>query len=458
MPPGPRITRCVLAGLSTVLAFGTAAAWAVPAPAPSFEPLGDLDPAFGHPSEALACTPDGQVVVGNGANAAGQVAFRWSSTTGVRQLLPLPGGSPPYSQATAVSADGSVVAGISSDAPALGTAVRWVNGGPAQSLGFFPATLPLSLASGVSDDGSVIVGGSKTDSGLRAFRWTVAAGLVNMGLWSGVTQAQAAGISGDGLTIVGSGGNASNSYVQGFRWTAALGYRQITNFPGGLQPRLEAKTANADGSVIVGYGVSTRGYEAIVYTPAGGVVGLGDLPGGPYESYARAVNADGSVVVGIASTDGGYEAFYWTADRGLRRLADVLIDAGVSLNGYIPNKAQGVSRDGAIVVGSAISPTGQLVAFRATVPRPPPNADWNHSASVSVQDVFDFLAGYFVGRGDFNRDGATTIQDVFEFLGAWFTQQPPGTTLVIPTDPAHLGDVFDATPDLGAGVLRAIGR
>jgi len=47
-------------------------------------------------------------------------------------------------------------------------------------------------------------------------------------------------------------------------------------------------------------------------------------------------------------------------------------------------------------------------------------ADWNDDASVSVQDIFDFLAGYFANDGDANGDGASSVQDIFEFLGAYF--------------------------------------
>lgn len=47
-------------------------------------------------------------------------------------------------------------------------------------------------------------------------------------------------------------------------------------------------------------------------------------------------------------------------------------------------------------------------------------ADWNCSGVVTVQDVFDYLNDYFVGRGDFNADGQTGVQDIFDYLGAYF--------------------------------------
>jgi hypothetical protein len=47
-------------------------------------------------------------------------------------------------------------------------------------------------------------------------------------------------------------------------------------------------------------------------------------------------------------------------------------------------------------------------------------ADWNDDAAVSVQDIFDFLAGYFASEGDVNADGTTGVQDIFDYLAAYF--------------------------------------
>ncbi len=49
-------------------------------------------------------------------------------------------------------------------------------------------------------------------------------------------------------------------------------------------------------------------------------------------------------------------------------------------------------------------------------------ADFNTSGSVTIQDIFDFLAAWFAldPRSDFNGVNGIGIQDIFDFLGAWF--------------------------------------
>lgn len=53
-------------------------------------------------------------------------------------------------------------------------------------------------------------------------------------------------------------------------------------------------------------------------------------------------------------------------------------------------------------------------------------ADFNTSGSVTVQDVFDFLAGYFSNSltADVNDSGDVTVQDVFDFLTSYFSGCP----------------------------------
>jgi probable HAF family extracellular repeat protein len=52
-------------------------------------------------------------------------------------------------------------------------------------------------------------------------------------------------------------------------------------------------------------------------------MGLGDLPGGEIASTPAAVSADGSVVVGDSYSTSGQEAFLWTLAGGISDLGDL---------------------------------------------------------------------------------------------------------------------------------------
>lgn len=76
---------------------------------------------------------------------------------------------------------------------------------------------------------------------------------------------------------------------------------------------------------------------------------LGDLPGGPFHTWALGISADGSTVVGRSKSSDAdpdsYEAFRWTQSTGMVGLGDVVAGAPRS-------RAEETSSDGSIVVGS----------------------------------------------------------------------------------------------------------
>jgi hypothetical protein len=53
-------------------------------------------------------------------------------------------------------------------------------------------------------------------------------------------------------------------------------------------------------------------------------------------------------------------------------------------------------------------------------------ADFNHDGSVAVQDIFDFLAAYFMNDpwADQNASGVVGVQDIFDFITAYFAGCP----------------------------------
>ncbi len=115
---------------------------------------------------------------------------------------------------------------------------------------------------------------------------------------------------------------------------------------------------SSDGSVVVGHGTSASGQEAFRWTQAGGMIGLGDLDGGTFWSRAYDVSSDGSVVVGYGNSASGAEAFRWTESTGMQSLNDILTSNGVDLTGWTLTQATGVSGDGRTIVGTGTSPNG----------------------------------------------------------------------------------------------------
>jgi uncharacterized membrane protein len=101
------------------------------------------------------------------------------------------------------------------------------------------------------------------------------------------------------------------------------------------------------------------------------MVGLGDLAGGDFYSYAYGISSDGSVVVGQGYSALGNEAFYWTASGGMESLKDILTNkCGLGLTGWRLTCAQGISSDGRTIIGWGYNPSGYTEAWAATIPEP----------------------------------------------------------------------------------------
>ena len=249
----------------------------------------------------------------------------------------------------------------------------------------------------VSADGIATTGRFNPGNGSRAFRWTSAGGMLNLGLLYGNhDSSQGFGISGDGSVIVGvsgQGGTAGIGTTRGFKWSSG-GMSDLGTLAG--HNYSVADDVSADGSVIVGVsGVQTMvttTFRAVMWNP--GIQNLGVLPGTFY-SHAYGISDDGSTVVGFSSGPGISIPFRWRSGTGMQSLGpgigtalaasadgsvvvgDVNAQAfrwteasgmqqlGV-LPGHLYGSATGVSADGSVVVGFC-SGGGQTTAFRWVV-------------------------------------------------------------------------------------------
>ncbi len=372
--PSIRLARLAVwgAGLLALLAPATPTA-------AQFIRLGRLPGALD--SGANRISDDGSTVVGNswyGPTGAYVIeGFRWTRTEGMVGLGFLPGARSGGSQAYGVSADGSVFVGGSSSAEGS-QAFRWTAASGMVGLGYVPGGT-FSGAQNVSANGSVVIGGSVVSlRGEEAFRWTQASGMVGLGdLPGGDFQSWATAASADGSVVVGHG-RSSGAFggapgLEAIRWTEATGMVGLGDLPGGAFYSL-ASDITADASVVVGRGTSARETEPFRWTAAGGMVGLGFMPGST-GGWASAVSADGSVVVGNYGIGNEGRPFLWTSATGMRDLRDMLVsDLGYNLTGWTLT-ASDISADGRWVVGNGTDPSGQTEAFLVNIaPIPEPSS------------------------------------------------------------------------------------
>ncbi len=338
----------------------------------------------------MGISADGSVVVGidsHFATGAGR-AWRWTLSGGY-VFLDDGGGTYQSTGAFAVTSDGSVIVGYANTSPALEVAAYWDPGGSIHSIGDLGGGSLHSYADAVSDDGSVIAGLGHTANGSHAFAWTQASGITQLDPGS-ADQSDPAGVSGDGRVIVGyrDVGAPQSSAHEAFSWTAETGMVGLGFLPNtpGLTESSNASAASYDGSVIVGQSTSANadyplyagGGEAFLWTPSGGMVGLGDLPGGFFSSLALDVTADGKTVVGSSHTSvttppgvAPVQAFIWDPVHGMRLLQDVLAsEYGLDLSDWILSSPGGISADGQTMFGIGINPSNELQYWAVFLPEP----------------------------------------------------------------------------------------
>jgi probable HAF family extracellular repeat protein len=272
----------------------------------------------------------------------------------------LPGGDF-SSSASAVSATGSVVVGSSNSATGA-EAFRWTPTSGMTRLGDLSGGPTRSYATDLSANGTIIVGkgwvpsitiGRSTYEVWRAARWAWRQGIVDLGHLGGIGRSSADGVSADGNVVVGSSSSSAAAglfFGEAFRWTPTGGMTGLGDLPGGIFNSV-AYDVSSDGTVVVGAGASASGSEAFRWTPDAGMAGLGDLAGGDFESYASAVSDNGSVVVGRSHSTSGYEAFHWTEAGGMVGLGDL---SGGDFN----SGANAISADGATIVGFSNDASG----------------------------------------------------------------------------------------------------
>ena len=304
---------------------------------------------------------DGSIVVGTYYRGEG---FYWTAQTGV---VPIGGNG----ATLGISADGSTIVGSKNDAMGYLNAAYWRDG-TWTLLGSFgpenqPCDLSLSSGYGVSGDGMVIVGlGYDTCGrahGLRRDPWC---GL-DLGSLDAGRASRANAISADGQTIVGWSDQATG-FRQGARWVD--GEWQWLQGPDG--PVGEAFAANADGSIIVGFGCGSLNQFAWRWTEATGVECIQGTLSDPYQTYMLALSDDGQVIGGEVFPDFGFDrnAVLWFNGEPVD-LREYLLAHGVAeVQDWQLEAVTGVSSDGQTIAGWGVGPDLMLHGFVVTLATP----------------------------------------------------------------------------------------
>lgn len=255
-----------------------------------------------------------------------------------------------------------------------------------QGLGDLPGGVFASIPTRISDDGSTVVGGSQADQ-IEAFRWRASTGMVSLGRLSGPDGlCYGQEVSPDGEIVVGvaySDDADAPEPREAWMWTEAGGMLVLDDLPGG-QRRTEASAITADGSRIFGCGTITSAYEfkAAEWTVGGGVAEL-TFPG---DSHVFHCTPDGTTLVGYAN---GLQAFRWTAGGGYQVLDD--LPGGADYAWVVS-----VTDDGTEIVGFGHSESGREALL------------WTETAGTS--GLGDLPGGSFLSNAnDIAADGSLIV-------------------------------------------------
>jgi DNA-binding beta-propeller fold protein YncE len=208
---------------------------------------------------------------------------------------------------------------------------------------------------------------------------------------------------------------ASVPFFRGLAIDSAHGFMYWTTSDTSTTGRIFRGNLNGTGAQVV---VQASGNPFkpgnIALDAAGGKIYWTD----PVAHFVRRANLDGTIVQdlrggafanptkGIALDLAG-GVIYWGED-----VFDA--DSGALIFGQIwKMNLDGTAQN---LVVSGLGSVNDLVFVPSCV------ADFNHSGTVTIQDLFDFLAAWFAHApsADINHSGTVTIQDLFDFLAAWF--------------------------------------
>jgi uncharacterized membrane protein len=339
-----------------------------------------------------------QPIVGGAVDANGHsvaaLAYSDLDTTGPVLVGPYPGSNPVdnfLSQAWAIS-DNGVVVGLAYDATPNPIAFRWTaDGGMTRLAVMRPDTY--SRANAISADGNTIAGWNDREDGYRrGVVWIDGKPVEphNFGIYGdafGSPPGEALAVNANGSVVVGQFFFDDLMYAEAWRWTQATDAQPIgVILPPSPPPAIAAALAKLQ---------PVKGpYADARYQPAGFFAQV--------QSNALAVSADGNTIIGNTGDTYNLQAMIWTPATGMVLLSDYAADHGIQIPaGFFLFSANAMSADTKTIGGIGIDPTGTyVVSWVMDMHEAPADTLVIAEGSVTSNDLVDGpLAGFPVGAG-----------------------------------------------------------
>lgn len=301
-----------------------------------------------------------------------------------------------------------------------------------------PANGSSAYGRDINDQGHV-TGRATVSAGARAFRWTPGGGFLLLGTLGGSTS-EGWAINGAGDVAGASAGTSFFGLEEPFRYTDATGMVALTPSSSG-----RALDINTTGR-IAGY----SGSSAFRFTPGSGVQFLGSLPNLPL-TFGEAIN-DAGDVAGIAKSLSGNTAhlFRYSDASGMQDLGSVGHESevwGMNNNGTIVGKnANGIT------FGFRFTPANGFENLNNLIPSA---SGWTIISAHGINDAGQIIAS--ASHPSFPNAGAVRLDPVVQAsttavgTGCGGGTQPPSLTATPPV----LGQTLTFT--LGGGTPDATG-
>ncbi len=197
------------------------------------------------------------------------------------------------------------------------------------------------------------------------------------------------------------GGRCALAAAAGLLIVASSASGQVAFRPFGF--KISVAAVSADGTTVIGDGPGDGDVAGFRWR-RDSFITLGDLPGGPARSYARALSADGNVIYGFASTATSIRVFRWQ-DGVMAAVPGIGDDRVDEFDGIA------VSADGGVLAGQWFA-DGANRAYRMESTGTPVSLDHSGRASIATDISADGRAiSGTIGNEDGNGQRAFRWED-----------------------------------------------